>query len=73
VHIPLHELLDRLDDIPPGEVWVHCAAGYRSSIAASILAARGRSVVAVNDEFTVAADAGLDLESSTAASTGASA
>jgi len=70
VHIPLHDLLDRLDDIPRGEVWVHCAAGYRSSIAASILAANGRSVVAVNDEFTVAADAGLNLESGTEVLTG---
>ncbi len=61
LHIPLHELLDRLGEIPPGEVWVHCAAGYRSSIAASILAAHGRSVVAVNDEFTAAAESGLQL------------
>lgn len=69
VHVPLHELLDRLDELPGGEVWVHCAAGYRSSIAASILAAKGRSVVAVNDEFTFAAGVGLDLESAIGAST----
>ena len=25
----------RLDEVPDGEVWVHCAAGYRASIAAS--------------------------------------
>ncbi len=25
VHIPLHELLGRLDEVPAGEVWVHCA------------------------------------------------
>lgn len=51
VHIPLHELLRRLDEVPPGEVWVHCGAGYRASIAASILAAAGRRVVSVDDDF----------------------
>jgi hydroxyacylglutathione hydrolase len=51
VHVPLHELDDRLDEVPPGEVWVHCASGYRSSIAASLLARAGREVVLVDDEF----------------------
>ena len=62
VHIPLHELLTRLDEIPAGEVWVHCAAGYRASVAASILAARGFTVVAVDDDYDNAADAGVDLD-----------
>ena len=51
VTIPLHELLTRLDDVPAGEVWVHCASGYRASIAASVLAAHGRHVVAIDDSF----------------------
>jgi rhodanese-related sulfurtransferase len=50
-HIPLHELLRRLDEVPDGEVWVHCAAGYRASTAASLLAAAGRRTVAVDDDF----------------------
>jgi rhodanese-related sulfurtransferase len=50
-HIPLHELNGRLEEVPDGEVWVHCAAGYRASIAASILAAHGRRVVHVDDDF----------------------
>ncbi len=50
-HIPLHELRHRLDEVPDGEVWVHCAAGYRASIAASMLAAVGRRIVAVDDDF----------------------
>jgi glyoxylase-like metal-dependent hydrolase (beta-lactamase superfamily II)/rhodanese-related sulfurtransferase len=54
VHIPLHELIDCLDEVPAGEVWVHCAAGYRASIAASILAAAGRRVVVVDDAFASA-------------------
>jgi rhodanese-related sulfurtransferase len=51
VHIPLHDLPHRLGDVPDGEVWVHCAAGYRASIAASMLSATGRRVVLVDDEF----------------------
>ena len=51
VNIPLHELLQRVDEVPSGEVWVHCAGGYRASIAASVLDAAGRRVVAVDDSF----------------------
>ncbi|NUR70319.1 MAG: MBL fold metallo-hydrolase [Hamadaea sp.] len=53
VHIPLHELPQRLADVPPGEVWVHCASGYRASIAASLLHAAGRDVVHVDGDYTV--------------------
>lgn len=49
--IPLHELPTRLDEVPGGEVWVHCAGGYRASIAASLLAAAGTHVVLVDDSF----------------------
>jgi hydroxyacylglutathione hydrolase len=62
VHIPLHELPGRLPEIPPGEVWVHCESGYRAVLAASMLAAQGRCVVSVNDDFVNAATAGLPLE-----------
>jgi hydroxyacylglutathione hydrolase len=58
-HVPLPDLIARLDEVPDGEVWVHCAAGYRASIAASILAAAGRRVVAVDDDFANAAAAGI--------------
>ncbi|WP_327011789.1 MBL fold metallo-hydrolase [Dactylosporangium sp. NBC_01737] len=61
VHIPLHELPQRLGDVPGGEVWVHCAAGYRASIAASILAAAGHRVVGVDDDFANAGKAGLPI------------
>ncbi|HEV3290301.1 MAG TPA: MBL fold metallo-hydrolase [Streptosporangiaceae bacterium] len=61
VHIPLHELPGRLDEVPPGEVWVHCGGGYRSTVAASMLAAHGRDVVAVDDDFAHAGPAGLPL------------
>ncbi|GAA2410679.1 MBL fold metallo-hydrolase [Streptomyces glaucosporus] len=59
VHIPLHDLPGRLDEVPEGRVWVHCAGGYRASIAASLLHARGRDVVAVDDGFDRARDLGL--------------
>jgi glyoxylase-like metal-dependent hydrolase (beta-lactamase superfamily II)/rhodanese-related sulfurtransferase len=61
VNVPIHELPRRIADVPPGEVWVHCAAGYRASIAASFLDAAGRSLVAVDDQFENAAKAGLDV------------
>ena len=64
VNIPLHQLLERLDEVPAGEVWVHCAGGYRASIAASVLAARSVPVVAVDDSFGEnAAAAGLPMAS----------
>ncbi|MER6026211.1 MBL fold metallo-hydrolase [Streptomyces sp. NPDC001851] len=61
VHIPLHTLHRRLHDVPPGVVWVHCAGGMRAAIAASLLDAAGRDVVAVDDSFTAAEPAGLPL------------
>lgn len=61
VNIPLHELWDRLDDIPAGEVWVHCAGGYRASVAASMLDAAGRRLVAIDDSFDNAEQVGLHL------------
>jgi glyoxylase-like metal-dependent hydrolase (beta-lactamase superfamily II)/rhodanese-related sulfurtransferase len=67
VHIPLHSLLGRLSGVPAGEVWVHCRSGYRASVAASLLDAAGRAVVAIDDEFDRAAGAGLPLVSGAAA------
>ncbi|AEV74656.1 Zn-dependent hydrolase, glyoxylase [Mycolicibacterium rhodesiae NBB3] len=51
LNIPLHELIGRMSDVPEGEVWVHCASGYRSSIAASLIDRPGRTVVLVDDEY----------------------
>jgi hydroxyacylglutathione hydrolase len=61
VNIPLHELTGRLADVPPGEVWVHCAGGYRASVAASLLDVAGRSLVAIDDTFDNADEVGLAL------------
>ncbi len=59
INIPLHELIARLDEVPRGEVWVHCGSGYRASIAASLIDSPERSVVLIDDEFSNAAKHGL--------------
>ena len=51
LNIPLHELLARRDEVPAGEVWVHCGSGYRAAIAASIIERADRTVILVDDEF----------------------
>ncbi|MGW0765606.1 MBL fold metallo-hydrolase [Streptomyces sp. NPDC002676] len=61
VHIPVHELPGRIGEVPDGVVWVHCAGGMRAAIAASLLDAAGRDVVAVDDGFDAAGAAGLTL------------
>jgi hydroxyacylglutathione hydrolase len=63
IHIPFSELPARAGELPPGEVWVYCQSGYRATVAASILAARGRRVVSVDEDFGHAGPAGLRLES----------
>ncbi len=65
LHIPLQELRDRIGDVPPAEIWVHCRSGYRAVIAASMLQAAGHAVVAVDDDFAHAAGAGLHLITAT--------
>ena len=53
-HIPLGYLLDRLDEVPQDRpTVVHCQGGGRSSIAVSLLQARGwRNVINLNAGFT---------------------
>lgn len=59
INIPLHELADRLEEVPTGKVWVHCGSGYRASIAASMLDRPARSVVLVDDTFDSATKLGV--------------
>lgn len=66
LNIPIHELPARVGEVPAGEVWVHCAAGYRASIAASIVHAAGGLPVAVDDEFENAPEVGLPVVGSAA-------
>jgi hydroxyacylglutathione hydrolase len=61
VHIPIHELPQRLDAVPTGRtVWVHCAAGYRAAVAASLLSRAGLDVVAIDDAYDNARTSDLD-------------
>jgi rhodanese-related sulfurtransferase len=62
VHVPLHLLPDRVDDLPAGRLWVHCTSGFRAATAASLLVAHGRDVVHVDDDFDAAAGAGLPVQ-----------
>jgi len=61
VHIPLDSLQDRLADVPDGQVWVHCASGFRASIAASILDRADHAVVHIDDDYDNAEKAGLPI------------
>jgi len=60
-NIPIHELPGRVREVPAGEVWVHCASGYRASIAASVIDASGRTPIAIDDSFENAEKVGLHL------------
>ena len=57
--IPLGELTARLPELPRVPTWVHCQAGYRASVAASLLERAGVPPVLVDDDFGRAAAAGL--------------
>lgn len=59
INIPLHELAARLGTLPDGEIWVHCASGYRASIAASMIDRPERTTVLVNDDYDNAKDTGV--------------
>ncbi|HYJ69778.1 MAG TPA: MBL fold metallo-hydrolase [Nocardioidaceae bacterium] len=61
VNIPIHELPCRVEEVPDGELWVHCASGYRASIASSFLDAAGCRLVAIDDSFENAEKVGLHL------------
>lgn len=55
LHVPLEELAGRIDQLGlrgRGEIWVHCATGYRAAIAASLLDRAGLPVVLVDDAFS---------------------
>lgn len=50
LHIPFHQLPDRMGEVPEGRpVWVYCATGARAAIAVSLLESAGRDSVLVDD------------------------
>jgi glyoxylase-like metal-dependent hydrolase (beta-lactamase superfamily II)/rhodanese-related sulfurtransferase len=70
VNAPLDFLNDYLAEIPKeGEVYLHCAGGYRSMIAASILKARGwNNVIDVDGGFKAIAETSIPRTSFTCSS-----
>ncbi|MFJ3791699.1 rhodanese-like domain-containing protein [Kitasatospora sp. NPDC090091] len=71
LHIPLHQLHRRSGELPEGVLWVHCAGGMRAAVAASLLDAAGRQIVAVDDGFDAAAAAGLPITAGAEGTAGA--
>ncbi|MEV5827876.1 MBL fold metallo-hydrolase [Spirillospora sp. NPDC052242] len=65
IGVPLHALGALLDELPDDELWVHCASGYRASIAASLLDRAGRDVVLIDDDYAAADAAGLTTSPAT--------
>jgi hydroxyacylglutathione hydrolase len=61
LHVPLQDLEQRLGELPRTTLWVHCAAGFRAAIAASVLDRAGFDVVLVDDDFQRAAQVGLPV------------
>lgn len=63
VHTPLDYLNDHLHEFPENETfYLHCAGGYRSAIAASILKSRGiHNFVDVTDGFTSIKKSGIPV------------
>ena len=63
IHASLEYINDRMGDIPSeGTFYIHCAGGYRSVIAASILKARGfHNMVDVAGGFGAMKKAGIEL------------
>ncbi|MFJ4209546.1 rhodanese-like domain-containing protein [Paenarthrobacter sp. NPDC089675] len=61
VNIPVYELPTRITELPETRIWVHCATGYRASVAASLLDRAGRDAVLIDARFKDAAGAGIKL------------
>ncbi|MEV7606492.1 MBL fold metallo-hydrolase [Paenarthrobacter sp. NPDC089322] len=63
LNVPVYGLLQRITELPQCRIWVHCATGYRASVAASLLDRAGRKVVLINARYKDAAGAGITVTS----------
>ena len=62
VHVPAHALAATdLGALTTDDVWVHCAAGFRAAIAASLLERHGIAATVVDDDFAGAPSVGLRI------------
>lgn len=68
VHIPLHELSRRVEELSlETEWWVHCAGAYRAAAAIGTIERAGRRAVLINEPYSAAhAVAGLRIIAGTA-------
>lgn len=63
IHIPWHDVGARVGELPADRpIWVHCAAGFRAAIAASLLERAHRRPVLVDDRWWQVYEAGLEVE-----------
>ncbi len=61
-NIPIHEIVERLSEVPDATMWVHCASGYRAAIAASLLDRAGHDVVLIDEDYGKAVEQGLTTD-----------
>lgn len=63
INIPIQDVQQRINEIPNKPIWVHCAGGFRASVAASFLDRKKLPVVAIDDSFDNASKTSLKLVS----------
>lgn len=52
MHIPLHELSKRVNELPKDkEIWVHCAGAYRAAAAVGMIEKAGLNAVLINQPY----------------------
>ncbi len=61
LHVELPDLVAEVRQLPDQPLWVHCATGFRASIATSLLDRAGRTVVLIDDDYEHAGHAGLPI------------
>jgi thioredoxin 1 len=66
VPMPLSTLPERLDQVPPGTLYIICASGRRSLKAADLLAGTGRTAISVAGGTSGWKQAGGPLDQGTA-------
>lgn len=54
--IPFYEVASRVGELPEtGEIWVHCASGYRAASIIGFIESSGRTPVLIDDDYDTAA------------------
>lgn len=56
IFIPFYEVEARVNELPEsGEIWVHCASGYRAASVIGFIESSGRTPVLINEDYSCAA------------------